>query len=78
MTATIHTLSDRRASDQPDPQFVSQDAWGRPMALWRGEYTLGGRTWTADYWAFDTEDGVERGELLGLSNCGMIICEGEW
>lgn len=78
MTADIVSIASRRPGDMPDPRFVSQDQWGRRMHLWRGEYKLGGRTWTADYWAFDTEDGVERGELLGLDNCGMVVEEGEW
>jgi len=76
MTATIHTLSDRRASDQPDPAHVSSDQWGRPTFEFSGDYEQGGRTWSVRFWAFGWDDAEELAERWGLSNVGQVVEEG--
>jgi len=56
MTASIISLTDRRASDQPDPAHVSSDQWGRQMYKFSGDYQLGGRWWNQQFWAFSRDD----------------------
>lgn len=59
MSTVVDLETFRAAADQPDPEFVSQDAAGRPLYLFHADCRLGGRLLTLEFWAGDF-DAAER------------------
>lgn len=78
MSDPISLDAARSARDQPDPEYVRRDDFGRPMFCFILEYEMDGGTWAAELWAYSMVDAkarvdamkeslVLRGQLFGRS-----------
>lgn len=60
MTEPIDLAAERDKREQPDPQFVRQDDYGRKLFLFLLSYEMGGSRWCAEVWAYDFDDAATR------------------
>jgi len=67
----------RTAREQPDPEHVQRDQFGRPMYRFALAYEMDGRTWGADVWAYSFEDAERRVAAMrdSLSVAGQVHAE---
>ena len=67
----------RTAREQPDPEHVQRDQFGRPMYRFALAYEMGGKTWGADVWAYSFEDAERRVAAMraSLSVTGQVHAE---
>lgn len=75
---SITRLSDRRPSDAPGAEHISDDQWGRRMFRYRGVYQHKGKWYVAEFWTFGADDAEDIGERMGLRDIGQVIEEGTW
>ena len=58
---SVIQLSDVRASrEQPDPEHIRRDQYGRPMQRYALSYEMGGKDWSTEVWAYSFEDAENR------------------
>lgn len=67
----------RTAREQPDPEHVQRDQFGRPMFRFALAYEMNGRTWGTDVWAYSFEDAERRVAAMrvSLSVAGQVHAE---
>lgn len=74
MSDVIDLDAERNKREQPDPKFVSDDQWGRPMYKFSASYECAGMTgtgrWSFHFWAYDAEDAERR--LAAIKENGVI------
>lgn len=56
----IDLSAERNRRAQPDPEFVKQDDFGRPMYLYLLRYEMDASLWQTDVWAYSEEDAGNR------------------
>jgi len=73
MTDVIDLGAERNRRAQPDPEFVRQDDYGRPLYHFGLSYEFDGRTWAAELWAYSFEDAEARVAAMRgtLTVCGQ-------
>lgn len=52
--------AERAKREAPDPQYVSQDDYGRPLYTFLLSYEMSGKRWSVDIWAYDFADAEAR------------------
>lgn len=58
---TVIHLDDVRADrEQPDPEHLCQDQYGRPMYRFALSYEMNGSDWCTHIWAYSIEDAEMR------------------
>jgi hypothetical protein len=60
MSDIIDLNAERSKRDQPDPEFVRKDDFGRPLYTFLLSYEMGGSQWCAEIWAYSFEDAEAR------------------
>jgi hypothetical protein len=76
--APISLAAERNKREQPDPEFVRKDDFGRPLYAFALEYQMDGGTWSTQVWAYSHEDAearvaamreslAVRGQLFGMT-----------
>ncbi len=56
----IDLNAERSKREQPDPEFVRQDEYGRPIYCFGMEYEMGDKRWSTEVWAYDWADAENR------------------
>jgi len=70
----IIDLNDRRNErEQPDPEFVMRDDFGRPMYTFTLSYDMDGSLWLIHLWAYSHDDAERRVEAMRQS----LKCDGQ-
>lgn len=78
LTSGVVDLDAERAKrEQPDPEFVKQDDFGRPMYLFGLDYKMDGKSWGTQLWAYDFADAEARAAAMreSLAVYGQIMSE---
>jgi len=60
VTEIIDLTGERNKRAAPDPEFVCQDNYGRPMYLFLLAYEMGEKAYGAEVWAYDEADAEAR------------------
>jgi hypothetical protein len=56
----IDLAAERNKREQPDPEFVRKDEYGRPLFTFLLSYEMGGSQWATEIWAYDFDDAEAR------------------
>lgn len=74
MTDIIDLNVQRNARDCPDAEFVQKDDYGRELYLFTLDYSMAGKSWAAEIWAYSFEDAEARVAAMrdSLSVAGQI------
>lgn len=56
----IDLNAERSKREQPDPQFVRQDDFGRPLYEFLLSYRMDEKSWSITVWAYSFEDAGNR------------------
>jgi hypothetical protein len=70
MSDPIDLASVRAAKEQPDPEFVRKDEYGRPLYCFTAEYRRGDATYGLNFWAYDAEDAAT---AVAAMNTGIVL-----
>ena len=60
MSEPIDLNAERNKRAQPDQEFRSSDAFGRPMFTFTCSYEHDGKPWVLTFWAYDWDDAVAK------------------
>lgn len=60
MSDIIDLNAERSKREQPDPEFVRKDDYGRPLYHFGLRYEMDGSQWAAEIWAYDWDDAEKR------------------
>ena len=63
----IDLNAERNKREQPDPEFVRKDGFGRPLYLFLLNYQMDGASYTADIWAYDMADAQRRVDAISTT-----------
>ncbi len=69
----IDLNAERNRRAQPDPEFVKQDDYGRPLYMFLLSYEYQDRRWQAEIWAYSFEDAEGRVAAMRES----LVCDGQ-
>jgi hypothetical protein len=64
MSDIIDLNAERSKRDQPDPEFVRKDDFGRPLYTFLLSYEMAGSQWCAEIWAYSFEDAEARVQAM--------------
>jgi hypothetical protein len=64
MSDIIDLNAERSKRDQPDPEFVRKDDFGRPLYTFLLSYEMAGSQWRAEIWAYSFEDAEARVQAM--------------
>ena len=59
--------AERNKREQPDPQFVRKDEYGRPLYCFLLSYDFDGGRWSTEVWAYSAEEAAARVEAMRKS-----------
>jgi hypothetical protein len=76
MSDVINLTAKRNERENPDPEFVRKDDFGRPMYCYALDYAMDDASWGAQIWAYSMEDAERRVEAMrsSLSLLGQMYC----
>jgi hypothetical protein len=60
MTEIVDLNAERNRRAQPDPEFVKQDDYGRPLYTYLLSYDMDGSSWSTQIVAYDEADAEAR------------------
>lgn len=60
MSDVIDINAERNRREQPDPEFVRKDEYGRPLYCYTLSYEMSDRRYCTDIWAYDFADAGNR------------------
>ncbi len=60
----IDLNAERNKREQPDPDCVKRDQYGRDMFLFGLEYKMGEDAWTTHLWAYSWDDAEARVQAM--------------
>lgn len=60
MADVIDMNTERNRREQPDPEFISQDDYGRKLYVFLLSYQMDGKEWSTQIWAYDAKDAERR------------------
>ena len=60
MNDIVDLNAERSKREQPDPQFVGTDEYGRKIYVFLLSYEMDGKLWSTQVWAYDTADAEAR------------------
>ena len=65
MNDPIDLNAERNKREEPDPEFVKKDDFGRPMQCYLVNYEMDGEEWGGvQVWAYSMDDAAKRVEAL--------------
>lgn len=56
----IDLAAERNRREQPAPEFIKQDDYGRPLYLFLLSYEFEGGLWQTELWAYSMDDAEAR------------------
>jgi hypothetical protein len=71
MTDVIDLGAERSRREQPDPEFIRQDEYGRPLYSFGVEYEFDDRRYQFQLWAYSWEDAEAK--LAGIRASGKVF-----
>lgn len=73
----VNLVEVRAAREQPDPEHVHKDDFGRLMYRFALSYEMDGKDWCAEVWAYSFEDAENRVAAMArtLTVQGQVHCE---
>lgn len=76
MSDIIDLTERRNAKEQPDPECIRKDEYGRPLYLFTLEYRMPDGAYGAEIWAYSIEDAEARVTAMrsSLTVLGQIHC----
>lgn len=60
MADPIDLNAERNKREQPDPEFIRQDEYGRKLFVFLLNYEMDGKQWSTEVWAYDFADAEAR------------------
>ena len=77
-TDVIDLNAERNKREQPDPEFIRKDGFGRPLYCFGLSYEMDGSSWVTELWASDFDDAGRRVAAMreSLAVFGQIYSQG--
>ena len=60
MAIVMDLNAERAKREQPDPELISKDDFGRPLYIFLLSYEMDDKRWGVRLWAYDFEDAEKR------------------